>query len=55
MKRILNWQIVFGLILIALSVAVYTIHYLIFRDAHHIFIYMLGDIGFVLSKFCWLH
>ena len=24
-----------------------SIHYSIFRDAHHIFIYMLGDIGFL--------
>jgi hypothetical protein len=36
-----------GLVLIALSALFYFIHYLIFRDAHHIFIYMLGDIAFV--------
>jgi len=46
MKR-LNWQILLGLFLIALSAFFYFIHYAIFRDAHHIFIYMVGDIAFV--------
>ena len=46
MKR-LNWQIVLGLSLVALSALFYLIHYAIFRDAHHIFIYMVGDIAFV--------
>jgi len=46
MKR-LNWQIVLGLTLIALSAFFYLLHYVIFRDAHHIFIYMVGDIAFV--------
>ena len=46
MKR-LNWQIVLGLSLVGLSAFFYLIHYVIFRDAHHIFIYMVGDIAFV--------
>jgi len=46
MKR-LNWQIILGLFLIALSALFYLIHYAIFKDAHHIFIYMVGDIAFV--------
>ncbi|MBW2222084.1 MAG: hypothetical protein JRF22_06105 [Deltaproteobacteria bacterium] len=46
MKRF-NWQILLGLSLIALSAFFYLIHYAIFRDAHHIFIYMIGDIAFV--------
>jgi hypothetical protein len=46
MKR-LNWQLVLGLSLIALSALIYLFHYAIFRDAHHIFIYMVGDIAFV--------
>lgn len=29
------------------SAAVYLLHFLIFRDAHHIFIYMIGDLGFL--------
>ena len=46
MKR-LNWQILLGLSLVALSAFFYLIHYAIFRDTHHIFIYLLGDVAFV--------
>ncbi len=42
-----RWQIFLGLSLIALSVLFYSIHYVIFKDTHHIFIYLLGDIAFV--------
>ena len=34
-------------VLVALTIAVYLIHYAIFRDAHHIFIYMVGDLAFL--------
>ena len=50
MKRIFNWQFFLGLILIALSALVYLVHYFIFRDAHHIFIYLIGDIAFVFFE-----
>ena len=50
MKRLLKWQVFLGLILVALSVLVYYIHYLIFRDVHHILIYLIGDIGFVFFE-----
>jgi len=50
MKRIFNWQVLLGLSLIALSALVYFIHYFIFRDAHHIFIYLIGDIAFVFLE-----
>jgi hypothetical protein len=33
--------------LIVLSAAIYFVHYLIFRDPHHIFLYLVGDIAFV--------
>lgn len=46
----LNWQVMLGLALVALSALVYFIHYVIFRDAHHIFIYMIGDIAFVFIE-----
>ena len=49
MKRF-NWQILLGVLLVLLSVLFYYIHYIIFRDAHHIFIYMIGDIGFVFIE-----
>ena len=46
MKRTLR-PLLLGLALIAVSAALYGAHYLIFHDAHHIFIYMIGDIAFV--------
>ncbi|NWF92170.1 MAG: hypothetical protein HXY46_04600 [Syntrophaceae bacterium] len=49
MKR-LNWQILFASSLIVLSVIFYLIHYAIFRDVHHIFIYLIGDIAFVFLE-----
>jgi hypothetical protein len=47
MKRFFNWTILFGLILIVLSVAFYLLHYWIFRDVHHIFLYLIGDVAFL--------
>ncbi|NIM57612.1 MAG: hypothetical protein GTO16_01540 [Candidatus Aminicenantes bacterium] len=47
MKKHLNWMLSISLLLIVASALTYTIHYFIFRDAHHIFIYMIGDIGFL--------
>lgn len=41
------WKILFGIFLVTLSGLLYGAHYLIFRDAHHIAIYLLGDIAFV--------
>jgi len=46
MKR-LSWPILLGLSLVILSILLYLFHYAIFRDGHHIFIYMVGDIAFV--------
>lgn len=33
--------------LMALSALIYFIHYIIFHDVHHIFIYMVGDLAFL--------
>jgi hypothetical protein len=49
MKRF-RWQIILGLSLIILSLIFYLIHFAIFRDAHHIFIYLIGDIAFVFIE-----
>jgi len=38
---------VLAIIFIALSALVYFVHYWIFRDVHHIFIYMVGDLAFL--------
>ena len=45
-----RWQVFLGLALIVLSAAFYLLHYFIFRDYHHIFIYLIGDIGFVFIE-----
>ena len=42
-----RWQILLASVLIFLSAVFYFFHYVIFHDAHHIFIYMVGDIAFV--------
>ncbi len=42
-----QWQILLGVILVALSAILYVLHYFFFRDAYHIFIYLLGDIAFL--------
>jgi hypothetical protein len=49
-KRPLYRQICLGLLLILLSVLFYLIHFALFRDAHHIFIYLVGDIAFVFIE-----
>ena len=46
MKRI-SWKIILGTFLILLSAQLYFLHYIVFHDIHHIFIYLLGDIAFV--------
>jgi hypothetical protein len=49
MKRALYW-ILLCMALMAMSAAVYLVHYLIFRDAHHIFLYLIGDVAFVFIE-----
>jgi len=45
--KYLTWKIKFGISLLVLSASVYFIHYLIFKDLHHIFSFMLSDLAFV--------
>ena len=49
-KKIFNWQVVVGIILIMLSTIVYGVHYIIFSDMHYILIYLIGDIAFVFLE-----
>ncbi len=49
MKRF-SWQILLGLCLIVLSIILYVLHYAIFRDPHHIFLYLIGDVAFVFIE-----
>ncbi len=46
MRRYSTFIILAGIFMF-LSGLVYFIHYLIFRDIHHIFIYMVGDLAFL--------
>ena len=49
MKRV-NRQVSLGLALIVLSAVFYLLHYILFRDAHHIFIFLVGDVAFVFFE-----
>ena len=46
MKK-LRWQVVLSIVLVLISVGLYVLHFLIFRDARYIFEYLLGDIAFL--------
>jgi len=48
--KVKNWRIITAIIFLLLSIIFYFIHYLIFHDAHHIFIYLIGDIAFVFIE-----
>lgn len=41
------WYLWVAAVLLALSAAIYMIHYAVFSDAHHIYIYLLGDLAFL--------
>ncbi len=47
MKKLFSWTFIMTLTLLSASAIAYTIHYFIFKDTHHIFIYMIGDLGFL--------
>ncbi|MDD1702606.1 MAG: hypothetical protein LUQ31_06470, partial [Methanoregula sp.] len=42
-----RWKLIVALGLVTLSLALYTVHYLIFQDAQHVLIYLIGDIAFL--------
>lgn len=42
-----TWYVLIGVTLVVTSVVLYLIHYGIFGDAHHIYIYMVGDLAFL--------
>lgn len=48
--KLWNWRILLGISLLVLSGLFYFLHYLIFRDLHHILIYLIGDIAFVFVE-----
>jgi len=50
MENNYKWQVTLAIVLIALTGAVYYVHFLIFRDPHHIFLYFIGDVAFVFFE-----
>jgi hypothetical protein len=46
MKHV-RWQIILSAGLVGLSAVLYFVHFLIFKDAHHIILYLIGDIAFI--------
>jgi hypothetical protein len=42
-----RWQFFLIVLLVFLSTLFYFLHFIIFHDSHHIFIYLIGDIAFV--------
>lgn len=51
MKRSHHYRrITLGLLLVLLSILFYAIHFAVFRDVHHIFIYLVGDVAFVFIE-----
>ncbi|MDD4941143.1 MAG: hypothetical protein PHE65_04505 [Candidatus Omnitrophica bacterium] len=47
MRKQVRWQVLLSAGLIGLSALLYYVHFLIFKDAHHIFLYLIGDIAFI--------
>ena len=47
MKEETRWKLLAGLALVTLSLALYTAHFFIFHDAHHVLIYAFGDLAFI--------
>jgi len=47
MRKRFSFVIWLAIGFVALSGLLYYVHYLIFRDPHHIFIYLLGDLAFL--------
>jgi hypothetical protein len=45
-----RWQIILGIVLVVFSAIFYAAHFILFRDAHHIFIFLIGDIAFVFVE-----
>jgi len=47
MKEETRWKVIVGIGLITLTLLLMTIHFMIFRDSEHLFIYFLGDLAFL--------
>jgi len=47
MKEDTRWKLIAGVLLVTLSLALFTVHYLVFSDSHHLFIFFVGDLAFI--------
>lgn len=47
MKEDTRWKLIAAIGLVTLSLAMFTAHYLIFQDSHHILIFLAGDLAFI--------
>lgn len=47
MKRFFSWQVKLGIALVVFSVAIYFLHFFIFRDITHIFKFGLHELAFI--------
>ena len=47
MKEDTRWKLIAGILLITLTLAMLTAHYLVFQDEHHLFIFFAGDLAFI--------
>jgi hypothetical protein len=47
MKEDTRWKLFAAIGLVTLSLALYTVHFLVFQDVHHILIYLVGDLAFL--------
>jgi len=47
MKNDRSWKIWLVVIFLAASAGIYYVHFMIFNDVHHIFLYMIGDLAFL--------
>jgi len=42
-----DWRVKFSVVLILSSLLIYSFHYFVFRDAHHLFIFLIGELAFI--------
>lgn len=49
MKKI-SWKIYMGFLLIIMSISFYLLEYFLFRDLHHIFVFLIEDIAFLFIE-----
>ncbi|MCK9273597.1 MAG: hypothetical protein M0P57_00730 [Syntrophales bacterium] len=48
--KIDKWKLAWGILLIFLSIFFYAVHFIVFRDPHHLFIFFVGDIAFAFIE-----